>query len=108
MRLKKDSNPGATKLKADRFYLINFHPAGESEAFICSVAKGSNQSSLFELRPDRVKNYDITLRSAFGGPMKASDSCNIQVLNAENMFCYKMAVFVENPYRRAPIRSLNF
>jgi len=24
-----------------RFYLINFHPAGESEAFICCVIKGS-------------------------------------------------------------------
>jgi hypothetical protein len=23
------------------FYLINFHPLGESEAFICCVAKGS-------------------------------------------------------------------
>jgi hypothetical protein len=44
------------------FYLINFHPSGEPEAFICCVAKGSNQSSLFELRPDRVKNYDVTLR----------------------------------------------
>ena len=58
---------------------INFHPSGEPEAFIFCVAKGSNQSSLFELRPDRVKNYDVALRSAFGGPMKASDSCKIQV-----------------------------
>jgi hypothetical protein len=62
------------------FYLINFHPSGEPEAFICCVAKDSNQSSLFELRPDREKNYDVTLRSAFGGPMKASNSCKIQVL----------------------------
>ena len=45
-----------------RFYLINFHPLGEPEAFICCVAKDSNQSSLFELRPDAVRNYDITLR----------------------------------------------
>jgi hypothetical protein len=44
------------------FYLINFHPTGELEAFICCVGKGSNQSSLFELRPDRVKNYDVRLR----------------------------------------------
>ena len=26
---------------ANRFYLINFHPAGEPEAFICFVIKGS-------------------------------------------------------------------
>ena len=37
-------------------------------------------ASLFELRPDKVKNDDVTLRSAFGGPMKASDSCKIQVI----------------------------
>ena len=29
---------------------------------LCMKIKGSNQSSLFELRPDRVKNYDVTLR----------------------------------------------
>jgi hypothetical protein len=45
-----------------RFYLIIFHPSGEPEASICCVAKDSNQSSLFELRPNRVKNYDFTLR----------------------------------------------
>ncbi len=26
------------------------------------VAEGSHQSTLFELRPDKVKNYDFTLR----------------------------------------------
>ena len=27
--------------KDGEFYLINFHPVGEPEAFICCVAKGS-------------------------------------------------------------------
>jgi hypothetical protein len=37
------------------------------ETSICCVAKDSNQSSLFELRRDRVKNYDFTLgRLAYG------------------------------------------
>ena len=30
-----------SKKDGDRFYLINFHPLGEPEAFICCVAKGS-------------------------------------------------------------------
>ena len=29
------------KSDGGRFYLINFHPSGEPEAFICCVAKGS-------------------------------------------------------------------
>jgi len=36
--------------------------SGKPEDFRFCVAEGSNQSSLFELRPDRVKNYDFTLR----------------------------------------------
>ena len=35
------------------------------------------KSSRFELRPARVKNYDVTPGSAFGGPLKASDTCKI-------------------------------
>jgi hypothetical protein len=30
-----------SKKDAGRFYLNNFHPAGEPEAFICFVIKGS-------------------------------------------------------------------
>jgi len=36
--------------------------SGKPEDFSFCVAEGSNQSLLFELRPDRVKNYDFTLR----------------------------------------------
>jgi hypothetical protein len=36
--------------------------SGKPEDFRSCVAEGSNQSSLFELRPDRVKNYDFTLK----------------------------------------------
>jgi len=38
------------------------YPPGKPEKFKSCVAEGSNQSSLFELRPDKVKNYDFTLR----------------------------------------------
>jgi hypothetical protein len=30
-----------SKKRYSRYYLINFHPAGEPEAFICCVIKGS-------------------------------------------------------------------
>jgi hypothetical protein len=35
--------------------------SGTPEDFSFCVVKDSNQSSLFELRPDRVKNYNFTL-----------------------------------------------
>ncbi len=37
------------------------YPSGKPEDFRFCVAEGSNQSSLFELRPDKVKNYDFPL-----------------------------------------------
>jgi hypothetical protein len=60
--------------------------SGTPEDFSFCVVKDSNQSSLFELRPDRVKNYDFALKCLVErsetpqpGPMKVSDSCKIQV-----------------------------
>jgi hypothetical protein len=48
IKITKDCNNLSSKAKYliskkdySRFYLINFHPAGESEAFICCVIKGS-------------------------------------------------------------------
>ena len=45
-----------------RLFCHVVYPAGTPENFRFCVAEGSNQSSLFELRPDKVKNYDFTLR----------------------------------------------
>ena len=44
------------------FFAMLFTLAGKPENSRFCVAEGSNQSSLFELRPDKVKNYDFTLR----------------------------------------------
>ncbi len=59
---------------------INFchavYPLGTPEDFRFCVVKGSNQSSLFELRPDRVKHYDVTLDAL---TLKPSDVCNVGV-----------------------------
>ena len=59
-----------------------------------SVDRGSNQSSLFELRPDRVKSCDFTLRRLVenseiqpSGPMNVSNSCKIQVIQ-----CYHLCL----------------
>ena len=49
-------------------------PSGKPEDFRFCVAEGSNQSSLFELRPDRVKNYVFTLRRL---TLKPSGFCNV-------------------------------
>jgi hypothetical protein len=39
--LRSITNYSNPKREDDRFYLINFPPAGEPEAFICGVIKGS-------------------------------------------------------------------
>jgi len=39
--LRNIANSPISKKDDGRFYLINFHPAGEPEAFICFVIKGS-------------------------------------------------------------------
>jgi hypothetical protein len=39
--LRSIANYPISKKDDGRFYLINFHPAGEPEAFICCVIKGS-------------------------------------------------------------------
>jgi len=38
------------------------HPPGKPEDFSVCVAEGSNPSSLFEIRLDRAKNDDFTIR----------------------------------------------
>ena len=48
--------------------------SGTPEDFSFCVVKDSNQSSLFELRPDRVKHYDVTLDAL---NLKPSDVCNV-------------------------------
>ncbi|MGD9325181.1 MAG: hypothetical protein PVH85_01380 [Desulfobacterales bacterium] len=50
--------------------------SGTPEDFRFCVVKGSNQASLFELRPDRVKYYDVTLDAL---TLKPSDVCNVGV-----------------------------
>jgi hypothetical protein len=55
------------------FYLITFHPAGEPEASICCVIKGSQS---------RQGGMAAPLNALH---MKASDSCKIQVLKKSNL-----------------------
>jgi hypothetical protein len=50
-----------------QFYLINFHPAGKPEAFICCVIKG------WQSRCGGMASPLSALH------MKASDSCKIEV-----------------------------
>jgi len=57
------------------------YPPGKPEDFRFRVVKSSNQSSLFELRPDKVKNYDFALDAL---TLKPSDFCNIGV-NSTNV-----------------------
>jgi hypothetical protein len=40
-KLRSKANYPISKMDYGRSYLINFHPAGEPEAFICCVIKGS-------------------------------------------------------------------
>jgi hypothetical protein len=54
-----------SKKDYSRFYLINFHPAGEPEAFICCVIKDWAYATIA-----------LPLSALH---MKASDSCKIQV-----------------------------
>jgi len=39
--LRRRANYPISKKKYSQFNLINFHPTGESEAFICAVIKGT-------------------------------------------------------------------
>ena len=64
--MNKKANNQASKKENGRFYLINFHPTGESEASICFVIKGS---------------ASCTIASPLNAlQMEASGSCNIKVL----------------------------
>ncbi len=51
--------------------------SGTPEDFRFCVVKDSNQSSLFELRPDRVRYYDVTL---YALTLKPSDVCTLGLL----------------------------
>jgi hypothetical protein len=65
-------------MKSDKgFFLINFHPKGEPEAFICCVTCPPYKTLAGGLRARNSINYGFALKALH---MKASDSYKVQNL----------------------------